>query len=228
MKKAVKIAIDTAMVLLLPCLMAYSLISDKLHEYLGIAMLGLFVMHHILNYKWFKSIFKGRYTPYRIYANTVNILLVVIMFALPISGIAMSRYALPGLALKSGLAAARKVHMLTAYWGLVLMSLHAGNHAPLMMNGMRKMFHIKGKSKVRTSVLRVSALLICGYGCYAFYKRGFADYLTMRVQFAFFDLSDNRMVFLLDYFAVIGTFAVVGYYIGVALKRVSKKNAIEP
>lgn len=227
MKKSVRIATDTAMILLLPCLMAYSLISDRLHEYLGIAMFGLFVLHHTLNYKWFKSIFKGKYTPYRVYVNAVNILLLVIMLALPISGIAMSRYAVPGLALKKGLATARKVHMLTAYWGLILMSLHAGNHAPLMMSGMRKVFHIKNKSKVHTLVLRVIAVLIVGYGVYAFYKRGFIGYLTMKVQFAFFDFSESRAMFLTDYSAVIAAFAIIGHYVGLALKRVTKKNTIE-
>lgn len=44
--------IDCGMVILLPLLMAYSLIGESAHEYLGIAMFLLFVEHHIMNAAW--------------------------------------------------------------------------------------------------------------------------------------------------------------------------------
>ena len=112
--KKFKIVTDSIMLILLPLLMSYSLIGESLHEWLGIAMFAVFIVHHILNRKWLTSIFKGRYTPYRIYINTVNILLCVIMLALPISGIVMSRYAVPFLSITNGASPARTVHMTTS------------------------------------------------------------------------------------------------------------------
>lgn len=41
-KQKVRICVDFAMILLMPCLMAYSLISGKIHEWLGMAMFLLF------------------------------------------------------------------------------------------------------------------------------------------------------------------------------------------
>ena len=49
MKKKLRIVIDSGMVLLLPFLMAYSLVGEAAHEYLGIGMFLLFISHQILN-----------------------------------------------------------------------------------------------------------------------------------------------------------------------------------
>ncbi|MBQ9279294.1 MAG: hypothetical protein IJ224_11755 [Lachnospiraceae bacterium] len=45
--KKLRIIIDMMMVALLPLLMAYSLIGEKLHEILGISIFALFIAHHI-------------------------------------------------------------------------------------------------------------------------------------------------------------------------------------
>ncbi|MBR1737936.1 MAG: hypothetical protein IJ736_13145 [Firmicutes bacterium] len=92
--KKIKIIIDCMMTILLPMLMSYALIGEALHEWLGITMFVLFIAHNILNKNWYKNIFKGRYTPYRIYVTAVNLSLCIIMFALPISGILMSKHVL--------------------------------------------------------------------------------------------------------------------------------------
>ena len=57
MKKA-RMIIDILMVVLLPLLMAYSLIGENVHEVLGICMFALFIAHHVINRKWWTSIFK--------------------------------------------------------------------------------------------------------------------------------------------------------------------------
>ena len=58
-KRKIQNIVDTFMVLLLPILMAYSLIGEAVHEWAGIAMSLLFIMHHVLNWRWYKSILKG-------------------------------------------------------------------------------------------------------------------------------------------------------------------------
>lgn len=216
--------IDCLMIILLPLLMSYALIGEEVHEWLGIAMFAVFIIHHILNRKWFGSIFKGRYTPYRIYSNTINILLFVIMLALPVSGILMSKHAVPFLSVTSGASFARTVHMTTSYWGFVLMSLHLGNHGKMMMNGIQKMFNIKNESTARKVTLRVIAVVISAYGIYAFIKREIAGYLFMQVMFAFFDYNESKLVFFADYIAMIIMFAIIGYYAGELLKKKKVPN----
>lgn len=56
------------MTVMLLFLMAYSLIGEALHEWLGIGMLLLFVLHHILNASWYRNLRRGAvlglpYTP---------------------------------------------------------------------------------------------------------------------------------------------------------------------
>lgn len=55
-KKRWNAALDCLMVTLLPLLIAYSLIGETVHEWLGIAMLLLFLGHHALNWRWHRSL----------------------------------------------------------------------------------------------------------------------------------------------------------------------------
>ena len=91
MKKKLRIVIDIGMVLLLPLLMAYSLVGEAAHEYLGIGMFLLFAAHHILNAAWWKHLLRGRYTPLRVFGTVVNLALAIIMLVLPISGMFLIR-----------------------------------------------------------------------------------------------------------------------------------------
>lgn len=154
MKKKIRIIVDCGMVLLLPLLMAYSLVGETAHEYLGIGMFLLFIAHHILNIAWWKNLIRGKYTPIRIVGTVSNFVLVIIMLALPISGMILSRHAFRFWHF-GGTSAARTVHLLASYWGLVLMSLHAGMHGNVMMGMIRKAANMQHPSKIRTWNLRV-------------------------------------------------------------------------
>ena len=216
--KKVKIILDSVMLILLPLLMAYSLIGENIHEWLGIAMFAVFIAHHILNHKWVKSLFKGKYAPYRIYITIVNILLFIIMIALPVSGILMSKHTVPFLSIQNGTSYARTIHMTAAYWGFVLMSLHLGNHTDMMLNGIRRKFRLNS-SKMTSIIGVLISVLILSCGIYAFTKRRIADYLFMKIMFAFFDFSESKLIFFADHIAIMLAFAVIGHYLSQMLKK---------
>lgn len=218
--KIVNTILDSIMLILLPLLMAYSLIGESIHEWLGITMFAVFIAHHILNHKWVKSLFKGKYSIYRIYITVINILLFIIMIALPVSGMLMSKHAVPFLSIQNGTSYARTIHMTTAYWGFVLMSLHLGNHTDMMLNGIRRKLRLN-TTKVTKVVGILISVLILGYGIYAFAKRRIADYLFMKIMFAFFDFSESKLVFFADHIAIMLAFAVIGYYISQTLKKLN-------
>jgi hypothetical protein len=50
-KTILKIVVDIGMTVMLLFLMAYELIGEAAHEWLGIGMFVLFIIHHILNRK---------------------------------------------------------------------------------------------------------------------------------------------------------------------------------
>ena len=205
------------MVLLLPLLMAYSLVGEAAHEYLGIGMFLLFVTHHILNIAWWKHIFCGKYTLLRILGTAVNLTLAMIMLALPISGMMLSRHVFRFLHF-NGASMARTVHLMASYWGLVLMSFHAGMHGNVMMGMFRKAAHTQQTSKIRTWSLRVIAVLLAICGIHAFVKNRISSYLFLRTQFVFIDFSQPVVLALLDYLAIAALFAVAGYYIPKLIK----------
>jgi len=47
-KKIFQIIVDLAMTAMMPVLMAYSLVGEVTHEWVGISMFILFIIHHIL------------------------------------------------------------------------------------------------------------------------------------------------------------------------------------
>ena len=218
MKKKIRIIVDCGMTLLLPLLMAYSLVGEAAHEYLGIGMFLLFVIHHILNIVWWKNLFRGKYTPIRIVGTVLNFVLVIIMLALPISGMILSRHVFRFLHF-GGTSTARTVHLLASYWGLVLMSFHAGMHGNMVMGMFRKAANMQQPSKIRTWSLRAIALLLAACGVHAFVKNKISSYLFLRTQFVFIDFSQPVVLALLDYLAIVALFAVVGYYISKLIKR---------
>lgn len=221
MKKKIRIVVDCGMVLLLPLLMAYSLVGEAAHEYLGIGMFVLFAAHHSLNAAWWKHLLRGRYTPFRIFGTAVNVALAVIMLALPISGMILSRHVFRFLHL-GGAAAARTVHLLASYWGLVLMSVHAGMHGSMISGMLRKKFNIRQSSKVETWALRLIAVLLAVCGIYAFVQQKISSYLFLRTQFVFVNFSKPVLWALIDYFLIIGLFAIIGYCFAMCLIRMAE------
>lgn len=208
----------TAVLLLL---MAYSLVGEAAHEWLGVGIFVLFVPHHILNIKWSKTMFKGKYSPYRI-AQTVAVALVLLtMCGSMISGVLLSRTVFTFLGDRVFLAQAQKLHMLCAYWGFVFLSLHLGLHWSSILNMVKRLF--KKRSFVRSWAVRIFGLGVAAYGIYAFVERDFSSYMFLKIHFVFFDFDEPLIIYLADYLAVMCAFVCLGYYMSLLLKRVGKR-----
>lgn len=214
MKKQLRMIIDIVMTVLMPMLMAYSLIGEMFHEIIGTVIFALFIIHHILNRKWYRTLLKGKYNARRIFQTLLNMLLLIFMILQPVSGILMSRHLytfLPSLPVS---ALSRNVHMLLAYWGYVLLCIHAGTHltAPL------KKFRNKKKRGFTALCLVLGG--ISAYGIYAFIKRGFPGYMSGSTAFAFFDFGEPVLYFFLDYLAIMILFMMLGALIFQMLGRI--------
>ena len=201
------------MTIMLPILMAYSLIGEMLHEIIGTLMLVLFVLHHVMNRKWYPALFKGKYDGRRIFHTCLDTILLVIMLLQPVSGILMSKYLytfinVPGIA-----ATAREIHLMIAYWGFVLMSVHAGMHLTPLVNKTKT--ENKGRSKAFFAVW----ILISIYGAYAFIKRSMPEYMFRRQIFAFIDISESKAVFFAEHAAVMLLFMLLGFMITAYSKK---------
>lgn len=221
MKKNIRLCIDIAMTVLLPMLMAYSLIGETFHEVIGTVMFALFIAHHILNRKWYGALRKGRYNVRRVFQTVLDLLLLVFMILQPVSGILMSKHLytfLPSLPVS---AQARAVHLLLAYWGCVLMCIHAGTHLTAPMKKLSQ------KNRKAWTILCAVLGLISIYGAAAFVKRGFPGYMFAQTAFAFFDFSEPRVFFFLDYLAIMILFAMLGCLITFGLSRTNTTRKAE-
>ena len=220
-KQILKIITDVFMTAALLLLMAYSLIGEAAHEWLGVGIFLLFVLHHVLNFKWYRSLFRGNYPPIRVFGTVLTLLVLLSMAGSIISGVLLSRYVFR-LDVHSFSAALRAVHMLSAYWGFVFLSLHLGLHWGGIMALARK--RTKKSSGLRKWMLRGMAALIAAYGAYAFVKRDFGNYMLLRYHFVFFDLEESPALFLLDYVAIMGLFVCAGYYLAKRIRSVKPKK----
>lgn len=225
-KQIVKMAVDICMTILLFVLMAFHYVGLQWHEITGAAMLVLFILHHILNGNWYKSLGKGKYRPGRVLITVVDVVLLVDMFLLMFSGIAMSRYVFRFLDLPVSKAWARGMHMTASYAGFLLMGFHIGLHYGMILGMVRKVFSgsrgAKQKEKkkpVTTWILRSIAFLIAVYGAYALYTRKFMDYISQKVMFAFFDYEEPLIYFIFDYAAIMVLMIFIAYYLQKFLQR---------
>lgn len=222
-KTIFKIVIDLLMTLTLFFLMTYNILGDAFHEWLGAGMLVLFLLHHILNFKWSRSISRGKYTAYRILQTVLVFAILLTMLGSLVSGIILSRHVFTFLGIDGGRSFARTLHLVCAYWNLVLLSVHLGLHWNSMMAMVKR---VSGKSfAIRTWVLRILAFVVAGYGVWAFLNRDIGSYMTLRTQFVFFNYEEPLFLLLADYLAIMGLFVFVGHYIATAIRGLGEKRA---
>lgn len=211
-KTKIKTAADILMTAALPVLMCYSIVGETAHEIIGVTMFALFILHHILNFGWIKALFKGKYPPKRIVGTIVNAAVLICMLGLMYSGIVISKHIFSFLNL-GGAGFARTVHMLCAYWGLVLMSVHLGMHITQMSAKM------KLKSKPMIWTLRIIFGVVGAVGVYEFIQLNFTDYMFGKVQFVFIDTSASAVLTSLQYASVMVLFAYIGYIMQILLNK---------
>ena len=205
------------MTVLLLCLMAYQVTGETLHEWGGIAMTGLLIVHHILNIKWYRSLFKGKYNAYRIVTTAVNMLLLASILLTALCGMAMSAHAVPFLYGMFPVSFARQFHLAMSFWSFLLMGVHLGLHIPAMTTGLKK------SGKVKTAIAAVFAL-IAGAGFWLFMKNGIPNYLFFRTPFAFFDYEKAAILVFLENLAILIAFAFIGAATASLIKAVNRKK----
>lgn len=225
-KEIIRLAVDILMTLALLFLMGYHLWGEAPHEWVGTGMLVLFIAHHILNGNWHKTLFKGKYNAMRIVTLVINVLVLVSMMAQLYSGIVMSGHVFAFLPIDGGLALARRLHILGAYWGFIFMSLHLGLHWNMILGMSRRAVKIKDKSKARSIVLFLAGLGIAGCGVWVLISRDLPTYLLLKTEFVFLDYGESKLLFYIDYLALMGLCIFIAHYIAKLCRRQKSRKAV--
>ena len=190
-KTIMKKILDIILTLLLLFLMAYQVTGERMHEWIGVGMTILIIVHHILNRKWYKALVKGRYNPYRILVTMVNFLLLGAFALTAFCGMSMSGYAVPFLYGMTSVTFARRFHLAVSHWAFVLTGLHLGLHLPVVLAKMKL-------SKALNRVLSAVFALAAAYGCYLFFRANILDYMLFRVPFAFLDYEKTKIIVIIE------------------------------
>jgi hypothetical protein len=211
LRLAVKLVIDLAMTVFLLCALAYRIIGDVAHEWIGIAMTALFVAHNAVNWRWYRGIFTGKYGFRHILNTAVNLLLLAMMATFVTSGALLSRTVFAFMGFGGGMQI-RLIHTSAAYWGLILIAVHVGTHWEMIMAAIRRIAKITETSRVRTIALRVITVLVVVYGVYASFDRGMGAKLFLGYSFDFWHPGRPAILFFSHNLAIMGIYVCATHY----------------
>ena len=227
-KMKIKTGIDLLMTVLLLLLMAYQITGQELHEWFGAGELLLFLLHNILNMKWYGNLFKGKYRLPRIIQTIVNFGVMITMLCLGFSGIVMSRHVFAALSIHGPMATARMMHLAASYWGFVLMSVHLGLHWSMILGMCRKLTGSREKPQAVTWILRVMAALLAMYGLYLFGRKDIFSYMFLKQQFVFFDFEQSAEAVFVEYIVMMGFWVFAACYISKGIASIpTSKNSVQ-
>lgn len=214
-----RLGVDLAMTVLMLVAMAYQITGNAVHEWVGISLLGLFIVHNRLNRRWYKTLLKGKYNGRRILSIAVNLLFLLSMAVILISSAPISSDVFPFLS-SSNEMVWRQIHVLTSYWGFIFMAVHIGMSWGMIINSVRNMTGLRHASRIHTIVLRILAVMIVVYGVQTSLERDMGYKLTVYNPFGW-GFDDSAMRFLVDYLAIMGIYISGTHY---TLKFVQKQK----
>ncbi|WP_348648612.1 DUF4405 domain-containing protein [Rhizobium sp. RHZ01] len=205
---------------LLMVALAYDWLGNVAHEIIGTVMLVLLIAHNTFNRRWYARAAKGG----RNLRGWVNIVVIVsllsTMLVLLVTSLMISRSMFSVLPL-SGNYIARQVHGLTAYWALIIASVHVGMRWSMIMGVTSGWLRISDRSNVRTAVLRTLAVAIAAYGIHSSFVIGVRSRLMAEITMNFWDFSQPSLGFFLHIASIMVLYACSGHY---AMKLASVLN----
>lgn len=212
--------IDVVLTVLLLFIMAYQVTGEELHEWLGLGMTALLIVHHILNRKWYGAIFKGKYNSYRIMIIAINTLLLITIGLTAFCGMSMSKHAVSFMNGILNMMFARKMHLAMSYWSFILMGIHIGLH----INAMTARLVDKAKT-ILTTIFAV----VSGIGLWLLLKSGIPNYLFFKTHFAFLDYEKSKWLVILENLAMLVFWVFAGSQLSKLLqKNKEKKFSVKP
>lgn len=217
-KNKAKHIVDIALLILMLVVILFQLTGQALHEYFGTGMLALIIIHVILNRKWYGGLFRGKYSPARIFSTIVILSLMVLFVLMAWSGITMSSFVFGFLPPRSGAATARTMHLPLCFWTYIFVCLHVGCHAGIMASRASKV-----GIPARAAFMAFSACLsVCGL--ISFIRLRLWIYMFMQASFFFVDDTVPAGITAFQYFLVMWLFIMVGFVICKGPRRISRKD----
>lgn len=204
--------------------LAYWWLGNLAHELAGTAMFLLLVSHNVFNRRWYGAIGKAPGDRRRLTVLVLNGLLLAAILALLATSLLISQSLFTFLP-QFGAVTARDIHILAAYWMLVIAGLHVGSNWALVINATRRLLRIDGKSPARTWLLRAVALAVAIQGLRSSFALGIGTRLHGGISLDFFwDFETDAAGFFLHLLAIFGLYACLGHVASVMLSRMGRNQ----
>ena len=215
--RIVRLVIDAFMLLMLTQLMAYHASSEAAHEWHGVAMTALLVVHQWFNRRWYGALFSGRYAVQRAVMTGVFMLTLIAFALTAFCGLAMSTHAAPFLYGLAPSSFARPAHLAASYWALILTGIHVGLHIPAMFGRFKL-------GRIAKTLLHLAAMSIAGVGFYLFLKNGILNYLFLLTSYAAVDPDKTLWFSVLENVLILTFWAYAGAMLLLTIKTAGKRR----
>lgn len=175
-KKAVRIALDTLLTVMIVAEMLIQFTGVFLHEVIGFAFFGTVVLHLILSATWIKNTAKtaktGKLNSRRKALAAMGILLAVNMLVLGLSSVAISTIlASAGLTWELGpYAVWSAIHSVSSYTLCALVTVHLGMHWAFLASAFHVPYDPSRRRAISTGVNAVAAVGALALGALAVSK----------------------------------------------------------
>ncbi len=219
-----RLALDLIAVGLLLFGFSYWWLGNVAHELAGTAMFLLLIVHNVFNRRWYGTVAKGRREARDLFNIVMTFLLMLAMLALLVTSVLISN-ALSGVMSPYGGFTVRQIHMLAAYWVLVIVSVHLGLRWPMPMGVARKLAGISQSNTIRTLVLRVIAVAIALYGVYSSFELAIGTKLSMQMTLDWWNFEEAVAGFFIHCIAIAGLYMCLTYYT-MKWARKSKRSSV--
>ncbi|MCQ2588462.1 MAG: hypothetical protein MJ174_10125 [Treponema sp.] len=171
--KLTKIIVDFIMYFDFIFLMSHGTVRNLgWHAYAGIALFVLFVVHHVLNLWFYKTVANGKYNVQRILLSSTAWVLLILMILMAVSSVFATGAVFEWSPLRFT-QFWRTLHLMSTSWAYMIMSFHLALHVQSPLKKLDK----KLESKSGKILLYITYCFVIIAGCYAFYQTQIYYYL---------------------------------------------------
>ncbi|MEA4869955.1 MAG: DUF4405 domain-containing protein [Christensenella sp.] len=179
-RRLLKLTLDAIMLVLLALMYRKQAISIAFHEIGGLALIGLFLIHHLVNAKWIGSATRKlfhRGMPALVRARyIVDALLLAAFLAVGVTGVLISKVVF-SLHVQGNF---KMLHDFSAALAVILMGVHLGLHADSIFGRLLR----RDASKAARAMLCIGLAAMIAFGAYSLFTTSFIRLLTAPLQSA--------------------------------------------
>ncbi len=203
---------------------AYFWQGNPSHEWAGMGMFLLLIVHNVFHRRWFAALSQKP----RVRRGKFNIALTFVllagMLALLGTSVVISETLFASLRLDDDFRV-RQIHAGIAYWLLVVAAIHLGLRWSLLMAVASKLFGIEEKNAMRTAVLRLAAICIAVQGVFSVLTLNLPSRLLFQLSLDWWNFEESVAGFFGHCMAIAGLCMSLTYYPTHWVQRRRQKTA---